>query len=103
LHRLVLESPLLNRDNRALQVTYNPMGSPEIQSDIVDIHRRENFTKLAKRAARQSRSESATIRIRKFSQAADGWRGRVAAADYSAAALSEPDMRTTHPALWIDI
>ena len=28
---------------------------------------------------------------------------RVAAADYSAAALSEPDMRTTHPALWIDI
>jgi hypothetical protein len=25
-------------------------------------------------AARQSRSESATIRIRKFSQAADGWR-----------------------------
>jgi hypothetical protein len=30
-------------------------------------------------------------------------RGRVAAADYSTAALSEPDMRTTHPALWIDI
>jgi len=49
LHRLVLESPLLNRDNRALQVTYNPMGSPEIQSDIVEIHRRENFTKLANR------------------------------------------------------
>lgn len=30
-------------------------------------------------------------------------RGRVAAANYSAAALTEPDMRTTHPALWIDI
>lgn len=28
---------------------------------------------------------------------------RVAAADCSTAALSEPDMRTTHPALWIDI
>jgi hypothetical protein len=31
-------------------------------------YRKGNF------AARQSRSESATIRIRKFSQAADGWR-----------------------------
>jgi hypothetical protein len=49
LHRLVLESPLLNRDNRALQVVYNPMGSAEIQSDIVEIHRRENFTNLADR------------------------------------------------------
>jgi hypothetical protein len=38
LHRLVPESPLLNCDNRALQVTYNPMGSPEIQSNIVEIH-----------------------------------------------------------------
>ncbi len=49
LHRLVLERPLLNRGNRALQVTHNPMGSPEIQSDIVQIHRRENLTKLADR------------------------------------------------------
>jgi len=29
---------------------------------------------IEQHAARQSRSESATIRIRKFSQAADGWR-----------------------------
>jgi len=49
LQRLVLESPFLNRDNRALQVTYNPMGSPEIQSDIVEIRRRDNLTKLADR------------------------------------------------------
>ena len=39
----------VNCDNRALQVTYNPMGIPEIQSDIVDIRRRDNLTKLADR------------------------------------------------------
>jgi len=29
--------------------------------------------------------------------------GRVGAKDYSFAPLTEPDMRATHPALWIDI
>src|SRR5277367_2232735 len=30
-------------------------------------------------------------------------RGRVGAKDYSSAPLTEPDVRATHPALWIDI
>jgi len=32
-----------------------------------------------------------------------GWTCRVGAKDYSFAPLTEPDMRATHPALWIDI
>src|SRR5271163_798419 len=31
------------------------------------------------------------------------WVGRVGAKDYSSAPLTEPDVRATHPALWIDI
>src|SRR5271170_6678106 len=31
------------------------------------------------------------------------WVGRVGAKDYSSAPLTEPDVRASHPALWIDI
>jgi hypothetical protein len=42
----------------------------------------------------------------KFSAPHRGWtsgRGRVGAKDFSLAPLTEPDMRATHPALWIDM
>ena len=32
-----------------------------------------------------------------------GWTCRVGAKDYSFAPLTEPDMRASHPALWIDM
>ena len=41
-----------------------------------------------------------------FSAPHRGWtsgRGRVGAKDCSLAPLTEPDMRATHPALWIDM
>jgi hypothetical protein len=39
---------------------------------------------------------------RRWPDPCKGWR-RVGAKDYSFAPLTEPDMRATHPALWIDI